>query len=260
VKGVTRYFAPKAAYYGGGKSVRAFQPIPAQEELEVEMSRSLIALALAGVIAFAAGCSDQREDVARATRENRAKLPQAAATAEETVPLEAGDRVPSATVTDMDGQAVELSPLVAAKPTVIIFYRGGWCPYCTTHLGALATIEPRLVELGYQVLAISADGPRKVQETQEKSDFNYRLLSDSKMQAARAFGIAFRVDDATVEKYRGHGIDLEKASGEKHHLLPVPSVFIVGTDGVIRFAYSNPDYKVRLEPEKVLAAAKRAME
>jgi peroxiredoxin len=150
--------------------------------------------------------------------------------------------------------------LVAEKPSVIVFYRGGWCPYCNTHLAGLAKVEPRLAELGYQVLAISADRPGKVRETQEESAFHYRLLSDSKMEAARAFGIAFEVSDATLEKYRGYGIDLEAVSGEAHHQLPVPSVFVTGTDGIVRFAYSNPDYKVRLEPGKILHAAEQAVE
>ena len=184
--------------------------------------------------------------------------PEAASSAEETKPLGVGDRVPAVELTDMEGHVLCLSGLVRTKPTVIIFYRGGWCPYCNTHLGELATIEPQLVELGYQVLAISADRSGKLHETHEKFGFQYRLLSDSKMEAARAFGIAFKVDDATLQKYRGYGIDLEEASGETHHLLPVPSVFIAGTDGVIRFAHSNPDYKVRLAPDAVLEAAQRA--
>lgn len=49
-------------------------------------------------------------------------------------------------------------------------------------------------------------------------------------------------------------IDHEAASGENHHLLPVPAVFIGGTDDVIAFFYANPDYKVRLAPEVLLAA------
>ena len=213
------------------------------------------------MVTIMAGCGDGGEGVPSANNSTPRLLPEAAASAEKTKPLTVGDRVPPVvTVTDPEGRVLDLSTLIAEKPAVIIFYRGGWCPYCNTHLGALATIEPRLVELGYRVLAISADRPTKVQETREKSDFRYRLLSDSKMEAARAFGIAFKVDDATVEKYRGYGIDLEAASGEKHHLLPVPSVFIVGTDGMIRFAYSNPEYKVRLEPEKILTAAERTLE
>lgn len=125
-------------------------------------------------------------------------------------------------------------------------------------MGALGTVEPKLLELGYQVLAVSPDRPAKLHETHEKFAFGYRLLSDSRMQAASAFGIAFTVDDATLLKYKGYGIDLEEASGESHHVLPVPSVFIAGTDGIIRFVYTNPDYRERLAPDEVIKAAEEA--
>lgn len=221
-------------------------------------------LTLAGTVVLIAAmltaCSDQEEITVTTDRKTPRALPEPAASAEETRPLKAGDRVPSVEVTDLDGRALNLSRLVSRQRSVIIFYRGGWCPYCNTHLGALATIEPELLPMGYQVLAISADRPGEVEETRDKFGFHYRLLSDARMEAARAFRIAFRVDDATLEEYKGYGIDLEAASGETHHLLPVPSVFIAGTDGVIRFAYSNPDYKVRLAPEEVLAAAADAVE
>ena len=87
------------------------------------------------------------------------------------------------------------------------------------------------------------------------------LVSDNEMTGAQALGIAFRVDDATVKKYKeSYGIDLEADSGRTHHLLPVPSVFIVGTDGVIQFSYVNPDYKVRIDPDVLLNAAKSVSE
>ena len=81
------------------------------------------------------------------------------------------------------------------------------------------------------------------------------MLSDSTTEAAQAFGLAFQIDDETFKMFKGYGIDLEDASGEDHHILPVPALFIVDTDGVIRFDYINPDYKVRIDPEKVLEAA-----
>ena len=67
------------------------------------------------------------------------------------------------------------------------------------------------------------------------------------------------MDDKTIERYKGYHIDLEESSGEKHHQLPVPSAFVVGTDGVIRFTYVNPDYKVRVDPDVLLAAARAAL-
>ncbi len=76
------------------------------------------------------------------------------------------------------------------------------------------------------------------------------------MAAARAFGIAFTLDAETTKLYKGYGIDLKQASGKDHGQLPVPAVFIAGTDGVIDFQYVNPDYAVRLSADVVLAAAR----
>jgi peroxiredoxin len=125
-------------------------------------------------------------------------------------------------------------------------------------LGQLQRIAPELIEIGYQIVGISPDRPEKLRESLSKNELGYALLSDSKMAASLAFGIAYKVDDETLELYKGFGIDLEESSGEKHHLLPVPAVFVVGTDRTIKFEHVNPDYKKRLDPDVLLAAAKAA--
>lgn len=76
------------------------------------------------------------------------------------------------------------------------------------------------------------------------------------MEVARAFGVAYQVDASTLAALKNYGVDLEEASGEKHRFLPVPAVFVVGKNGVIQFEYVNPDYKVRLHPDLLLAAAR----
>lgn len=108
------------------------------------------------------------------------------------------------------------------------------------------------------MVAISMDQPSKLKATPDREKLHYRLLSDSDAAAAKVFGIAFKVDDATVEKYKGYGINLDAASGRDHHILPHPAVFVADTNGKIRFAHVNPDYKVRLEPKKVVEAAQAA--
>jgi peroxiredoxin len=186
-----------------------------------------------------------------------ATQPAVAARAEDVRPLKEGAQAPGSTLRRPDGEAVKLSKLYAAKPSVLIFYRGGWCPYCNTHLGQISKAEPELLKLGYQVLAISPDRPEALAAALDKGGFKYELLSDSDMELTKAFGLAFRVDDPTVEKYRGFGIDLDKASGRNHHLLPVPAVYIVDTKSAIRFAHWDADYKKRLTPDDLLTAAKR---
>lgn len=171
-------------------------------------------------------------------------------------PLLIGASIPSITLKTIENKDINLLDLVKDKPTIFIFYRGGWCPYCNLHLGQLRLIEPQLIELGYQLVAVSPDRVEKLQETYEKNKLNYLLLSDSLANAAINFGIAFQLDSQTIESYKKYGVDLEKYAGEKHHILPVPSVFIVDTTGKIKFQYVNPDYKTRLSSDVILAAAK----
>lgn len=173
-----------------------------------------------------------------------------------TQPLKIGDTVPDVSLLTLENTRVDLRRLVARKPTVLIFYRGGWCPFCTAHLQALAGVEAEIQRAGAQLIAISMDQPEVLRATPQREELGYTLLSDRDAAAARAFGIAFRVDDATVEKYRGYGIDLEAASGRNHHLLPHPAVFVVSPKGVIRFAHVNPDYRSRLEPGRILEAVR----
>ena len=180
-------------------------------------------------------------------------------TAGETLqPLMIGTEIPDLTLQTAAGESVNLRTAAKEQPLVLIFYRGGWCPYCSLHLGQLQEVDPPLRELGYRIIAVSPDRPQELGKSIEKEKLAYTLLSDSDMAAAQAFGLAFTVDDATLEKYDEYGIDLETASGEKHHMLPVPAVFLVGTDGVIDFVYANPDYKMRIDPEVLLASAKAA--
>lgn len=121
------------------------------------------------------------------------------------------------------------------------------------------TIESKLRELGYQIIAISADRPAKLQESLDKHDLGFQLLSDSSMTAAIEFGLAWQMPGSLVDKYVTYDIDLDDASGLSHHILPVPAVFIVGTDGVVGFEYVNPSHRIRLDGGTLLAAAKAEM-
>lgn len=178
------------------------------------------------------------------------------ANANEVRPLLPGMPAPAFELRSADGGPVAFDPQNLAKPLVLTFFRGGWCPYCNLHLAELRKAEAELDSLGFDIWFISIDKPEVLYASLEQPDIGYRVLSDAKLEATRAFGLAFRVPDELVEKYRGWGIDLEAAAGETHHVLPAPSTYLIGTDGVIRFQYTNPDYTVRLHPDVLLAAAR----
>lgn len=183
-----------------------------------------------------------------------------APSATEIRPILIGSTAPDASLRDMTGKTVSLKAALGGKPALVIFYRGGWCPYCNAHLKEVRDIQKDLTALGYTTIAVSPDRPEELAKTSAKHELPYSLLSDSKFDAARAFGIAYQLDPDTLTKYARYGVDLRKASGEPHDWLPVPSVFLIGADGTVRFSYSNPDYRVRLKAPVLLAAARAALE
>ena len=174
------------------------------------------------------------------------------------MPIEVGAKAPAFVAREVDSQPFTFEPGRLTKPVLVIFYRGGWCPYCNAHLKDLRTVEPEILKLGYEVLFLSTDKPALLfQSLKEKVP--YHILSDSTMEAARAFGVAYRLDDATLKMMQTYGIDLDTTQGTSNHELPVPSVFIVDRAGVVRFRHFNADYKVRLGATEVLAAARKAL-
>ena len=179
--------------------------------------------------------------------------------AQDICPILTGQSLPKTTLKTADNKSFDLNAAVAETPTILIFYRGGWCLYCNIQLAQLQEIESELVQLGFQIIAVSPDRPKILKTHAEKKGLKYRLLSDSDMAAAKALGIAYKVDETIITKYKKYDMDLESDSGQKHHLLPVPAVFVIGTDGVIQFSYVNPNYKVRIDPGLLVEAAKAAI-
>jgi peroxiredoxin len=184
---------------------------------------------------------------------------QVASSAQEAKPIEVGTTAPDAGLRDLDGNDVTLHAIVAEKPTVLIFYRGSWCPYCNLHLSDLVKVEEELRSLGYQIVAISPDRPEELNKMTAADHLNYRLFSDPQAEAMKKFGVAYQVDNNTVTNYkRKFNVDLESSSGQTHHIRPVPAVFIVDRGGKIVFVHADQDYKVRMKGAEVPAAAKVA--
>lgn len=171
------------------------------------------------------------------------------------VPLAVGTPAPDFAGRTKDGVVRHFHPQGFKQPTVVIFYRGGWCPYCNTQLSDLRLVEPKLRASGFEVVFLSTDRPEILYSSLKAEKIDYTLLSDSRLEAAKAFHVAFHLDDATLAKMKGYGIDLDATTGESLHELPVPSVFIIDRTGTIRFVYSNPDFKVRLGADALWTAA-----
>ncbi len=169
-------------------------------------------------------------------------------------PLLPGSEVPSAEILSTTGESLNTQDILQEGLSLVIFYRGGWCPYCNRHFQEIAEVESSLKALGYRIIGISPDRFDSLPDYATDQSLSYDLYSDSSANAMKAFGLAFRVSDSVNERLKGYDIDLAKSSGEDHQLLPVPAVFLV-KDGKILYTYANPDHRTRLSGKVILAAA-----
>jgi len=175
-------------------------------------------------------------------------------------PLKVGSELPKGSVAwTKTGDAFDLNKAVMEKPTVLIYYRGGWCPFCNVHLNELQKSIPALEKMGYQLLAVSTDTVEAL-KAYDDSELKYQLLADPDLKLATNLGIKYKVVKEYIQHVKeipdGRSFDMEKRNGG---FLVTPSAFILDTTGTIRFAYANDNYTVRASQEALLTAAKEAL-
>ena len=166
-----------------------------------------------------------------------------------------GDTLESFTLSDATNELVTLDQLVETGPAVIVFYRGGWCPYCNLALRTYQNeLLPELAAFGARLVAISPQLPDQSLSTTEKIGLEFTVLSDPGNRVAKSMGIVFQQADEVLDAQRKLGLDLAKVNAEGSTELPRPTVLIVDSDRTVRFVDVQPDYTARTEVADILAA------
>lgn len=219
-------------------------------------SFALLSFVLIGCDQSASNPDDQRKEKPQVALPSR-ELPVIAESAEQAKPIKVGETVPNTELKTVKGEPILLNDALGGKPTVLVFYRGGWCPFCTSHLRELNLIRENLDALGYQIIAIAPEGQTEVDVTIEQQGVDYTILSDSMGESIIAFGLAFKVPREKAVDYADKGRKLARSVETNDYMLPVPAVFLVDGDGKILFSHYDPNYQVRLSSDELLAAAKK---
>jgi len=166
-----------------------------------------------------------------------------------------GDRMPDGNLLDVAGQPTTLAAALGSRSGVIVFYRGGWCPYCNIALRTYqAQLVPALAEQGIPLVAISPQTPDGSLSTQETKELTFTVLSDPGNQIAGQLGILTAPSDGARAAQLRLGLDLTKVNADGTTTLPMPTVVIVDSAGVIRWIDVHADYTTRTEPDQVLRA------
>jgi peroxiredoxin len=166
-----------------------------------------------------------------------------------------GEVLEEFTLPDANGNDVSLTGLVADGPAVLVFYRGGWCPFCNLALHHYQSeLVPQLERYSATLAAISPQKPDESLSTAEKHALQYPVLSDAGARVARRLGIAFQPAADVLEAQRTLGVDIRDGNAEGTTELPMPTVLVVDRDRVVRFADVQPDYTSRTEVQDIISA------
>jgi len=166
------------------------------------------------------------------------------------IDVQVGQSAPDFVARDLAGCETRLSSLIAGKKALLLFYRGGWCPFCNEQLAAIARDYQKFQGLNATVVAVSGEEVEKGKGLLQKLHLPFFLLSDTSFEAIDRYGVR---DENLSEHVRARGITR----------LPKPSAFVIDRTGIVRYRYIGKNAPDRPKNEDLLRAfgeADRPME
>ena len=132
------------------------------------------------------------------------------------------------------------------QPSLLIFYRGNWCPLCMAQIKEVAGQYKALAELGATVALISPQPHENTRGLAKKFDVPFKFLVDKDNKAAKVLGIYAK--NGTPKGMEVLGYDSDTV---------MPTVLITDKTGNIIFADLTDNYRVRPEPETFINVLKQ---
>jgi peroxiredoxin len=160
---------------------------------------------------------------------------------------------PDFTLPNSKGVYVELQELLGRGPLVLSFMRGRWCPYCEKELLSWHDAIPQLESMGGHFVGVSAEVGGLAESFRCDIAPEADMLCDVDHGLAMALGLTFPVDEEFHQRYVDAGIDLAAIFGNAGRILPITATYVIDGDGIVRYAFDDPDFRVRADPAVVIA-------
>ncbi len=143
---------------------------------------------------------------------------------------------------DQQNQKQSFDTLKGEKGLVVFFVRSAeWCPYCQKQIVEINESAEEISALGYNIASVSYDDTSTLSAFSKKHDIAYPMLSDSKSESIKAFGIL----NEKMEK------------GTKYYGVPNPAIYIIGADKKVQAILAEDGYKNRPPALKIIEGIKK---
>ncbi|PJG50267.1 peroxiredoxin [Bradyrhizobium forestalis] len=167
-----------------------------------------------------------------------------------------GDSMPPFVLPDEGGRLVALPSLLERGSVAVMFFRGHWCPYCRLNVRAVVQAQERIKAIGAQVVAIMPETQEYTRQVKADSGAPFPILTDLDNGYALSLNLAIWLGNEIqqVLSYQ----DMAKFHGNDGWMLPIPAVFVVGRDGIVKARFVDPDFRKRMEIDDLVEALERA--
>ncbi len=159
--------------------------------------------------------------------------------------LTVGRVMPAFSVSDVTGKPIHSDKLFQ-RPTIVVFYRGNWCPFCVAQVKELSQRYQEIEAMGVGLVLISPQPHGNSQALAQRFNIRAEFLVDEGNAAARALGIESEYGIPTGFQALGYDSDTV-----------MPTVVIVETGGRIVWVDETNNYRVRPEPDAFLEVLRR---
>ncbi|MEM1263023.1 MAG: redoxin domain-containing protein [Pseudomonadota bacterium] len=153
-----------------------------------------------------------------------------------TTKLHAGAPFPLLPVTSLSGETVDISkPTGDADWQMVVVYRGRHCPLCTKYLNTLTDHRRRLLDIGIDMAAVSADSRDQLEEHTGRLDVSFPLFYGLTLEHMQDLGVY---------------ISIPRSEQETDHNFAEPGLFVINGDGDVQVVdlsnnpFSRPDVEM----------------
>lgn len=169
--------------------------------------------------------------------------------------LQVGDTAINFTLKNASGNEVTLYDELENGPVILMWYRGGWCPYCNLTLHHMQESLPQFKSYGANLLALTPELPDNSISTKEKNELEFEVLSDIDNKIAKEYKVVFKLTDDVAKAYE-ESFGLSNYNGNNKAELPLAATYVIGQDKVIKYAFLDAEYRNRAEPADIIAVLK----
>ncbi len=154
--------------------------------------------------------------------------------------LTVGQLLPKGDLKDIEGNTVNLASF-RNTPSIFLFYRGNWCPFCMAQIRELAADYQKIKAQGANLVFISPQNQKHTQHLAKRLNIPAQFLIDEGLKVARQLHI-FNKNGTPM------GLQILNYTSDNVY----PTVIVTDKNGIIQFIDLTDNYRIRPEPKTYL--------